>query len=159
MKKSIPISSIMSTNLVTVGVKDTLTTAEHLLKKNKIIHIPVVFKQEIVGMLSLSDILRLSFADVSDNENAVDSFLHDFLSIPQVMAKNILSVSPNNSLKEVSSILVEKEFHALPVVDNKKLVGIITTTDLIKFLRKNCSKEKSRLIFKRPKNEKIDKNY
>ena len=134
MKNSIPISTIMSTNLVTVGVADTLTTAEHLLKKNKIRHIPGLSNQEIVGMLSLSDILRLSFADVSDNENTVDSFLYDFLSIPQVMAKNVLSVSPNNTLKEISSILVEKEFHALPVVEDKKLVGIITTTDLIKFL-------------------------
>jgi CBS domain-containing protein len=137
MIKSTSIATIMTTNLITVGLSDTLSTAEYLLKKNKIRHIPVVFQQEIVGMLSLTDILRLSFADVSDNENAVDSFLYEVLSIPQVMAKNVLSVSPNSTLKEVSSILVEKEFHALPVVENKKLVGIITTTDVIKFLEEN----------------------
>ena len=137
MIKSTSIATIMTTNLITVGLSDTLSTAEYLLKKNKIRHIPVVFQQEIVGMLSLTDILRLSFTDVSDNENAVDSFLYEVLSIPQVMAKNVLSVSPNSTLKEVSSILVEKEFHALPVVENKKLVVIITTTDVIKFLEEN----------------------
>lgn len=134
MKNSIPISTIMTTNLITVSVSDTLSTAEYLLKKNKIRHIPVVFNQEIVGMLSLSDILRLSFADVSESENTIDSFLYDVLTIPQIMAKNILSVSSNSSIKEVSSILVEREFHALPVVDNNELVGIVTTTDLIKYL-------------------------
>jgi CBS domain-containing protein len=137
MKNSIPVSTIMTTNLITVSVTDTLSTAEHLLKKNKIRHIPVVFNEEIVGMLSLSDILRLSFADVSENETPIDSFLYDFLSIPQVMAKNVFSVPSNYTIKEVSSILVEKEFHALPVVDDKQLVGIVTTTDLIQFLEKS----------------------
>lgn len=137
MKNSIPVSTIMTTNLITVSVTDTLSTAEHLLKKNKIRHIPVVFNEEIVGMLCLSDILRLSFADVSENETPIDSFLYDFLSIPQVMAKNVFSVPSNYTIKEVSSILVEKEFHALPVVDDKQLVGIVTTTDLIQFLEKS----------------------
>jgi CBS domain-containing protein len=43
-------------------------------------------------------------------------------------------VSPDATIKEVAEILSRKEFHALPVVDNNKLVGIVTTTDLINYL-------------------------
>jgi CBS domain-containing protein len=57
-------------------------------------------------------------------------------TIKQVMKKHIVTVSTSNSIKEVAEILASKEFHALPVVDNNKLVGIVTTTDLIKYLLK-----------------------
>ena len=50
------------------------------------------------------------------------------------MAKNVVSISSTTSIKEVAEILTKKEFHALPVVDDDVLVGIVTTTDLIKFL-------------------------
>ena len=55
-------------------------------------------------------------------------------TIEQVMAKNLVSVSPQATIKEAAEILAKKEFHALPVIDNGKLVGILTTTDLINYL-------------------------
>ena len=57
-------------------------------------------------------------------------------TIEQVMVKNVVSVSSNTSIKEVAEIFATKEFHALPVVDDDVLVGIVTTTDLIKYLLK-----------------------
>ncbi len=50
------------------------------------------------------------------------------------MAKSIISVTSDTTIKEVAQILAEHEFHAVPVVDNGALVGIVTSTDLIKFL-------------------------
>jgi len=55
-------------------------------------------------------------------------------TIEQVMAKNLVSVPSTKTIKEVAEILATKEFHALPVVDANKLVGIVTTTDLINYL-------------------------
>ena len=134
MKKRTPISSIMTTKVITLHISDTLEKAEKLFKKNKIRHIPVVRNKEILGMLSYTDILRISFADISDDENNVDTFVYDMFTIKQVMAKNVTVVDPDATIKEVSKLLAAKEFHALPVAKNGKLVGIITTTDLINFL-------------------------
>ena len=50
------------------------------------------------------------------------------------MAKNLISVNSNSTIKEVAEVLSKKEFHALPVIDDNKLVGIVTTTDLINYL-------------------------
>ncbi|SDU20860.1 CBS domain-containing protein [Polaribacter sp. Hel1_33_78] len=134
MKRTTPISEIMTTEVVTLNVADRLETAEKLFKKHKIRHIPVVKEKEILGMLSYSDLLRISFADVSDDENSIDTFVYDMFSIQQVMARNLFMVAPNSTIKEVAELLSKKEFHALPVVEDNELVGIVTTTDLINYL-------------------------
>jgi len=134
MKKSMPISEIMTKKVITLSTKDNLETAELLFKKNKIRHIPVVKNSKVIGMLSYTDLLRISFADAVYDDEEIDTVVYNMFSIEQVMVKNITSVTSNATVKEVAEILTNKEFHALPVVDNNKLVGIVTTTDLIKYM-------------------------
>ena len=135
MKKSKPISEIMTKKVITLSTKDNLETAEYLFKKNKIRHIPVVKNNKIIGMLSYTDLLRISFADaIDEDEDTVDTVVYNMFTIEQVMAKNLISVSSNTTIKEVAELLSKREFHALPVVDDDKLVGIVTTTDLINYL-------------------------
>lgn len=135
MIRKAPISMIMTQNVITLNREDKLEKAEKLFKQHNIRHIPVVQDNAIVGMLSYSDLLRLSFADVTDtDESAADVMVYNMFTISQVMKKKIICVSPSNSIKEVAEILAHKEFHALPVVNNNQLVGIVTTTDLINYL-------------------------
>lgn len=132
-----PISEIMSENIIALNRDDDLETAEILFKRHKIRHIPVVNGEIIIGMLSYSDLLRISFADaVFDNEEEVDTLVYNMFTIDQVMVKNVVTVPPTATVKDVAKILSEKEFHALPVVEDGSLVGIVTTTDLLKYLLK-----------------------
>lgn len=135
MIRKAPISMIMTAPVITLKKKDSLDKAEHLFKKHHIRHIPVVTDNVVVGMLSQTDLLRLSFADFTDNTiNDSDDLVYNMFTIKQVMNQKIVTVPSSSSIKEVAEVLATKEFHALPVVDNNKLVGIITTTDLIKYL-------------------------
>lgn len=135
MKKRAPVSKIMTSDVITLNQKSSLETAEMLFKKHKIRHIPVVNGDVIIGMLSYTDLLRISFADaVDESEHEVDTVVYEMFTIEQVMAKNLISVNSTTTIKEVAEILSKKEFHALPVVDNGKLKGIVTTTDLINYL-------------------------
>ena len=135
MKKRVPISQIMTTNVVTLTTKDDLVTAEETFKKNRIRHIPIVSGDAILGILSYTDLMRISFADaIDEDEYEVDTMVYNMFSIEQVMVKDVVSVPPNATVKEVAQFLAQKEFHALPVVDEGKLVGIVTTTDLIRYL-------------------------
>lgn len=137
MIRKAPVTTIMTENVITLKKSDSLETAEKLFKKHHIRHIPVVRGDVIIGMLSYTDLLRISFADsVYDDDDHVDSIVYNMFSIEQVMAKKIVSVSPSSSIKEVAEILAKSEFHALPVVDTNILVGIVTTTDLINYLLK-----------------------
>lgn len=125
----------MTTDVITLNHTDNLETAELLFKKNNIRHIPVVNGKEIIGMLSYTDLLRISFADaIDEEEQEVDTIVYNMFTIEQVMAKNLISVNSKATIKEVAEILAKKEFHALPVVDDNKLIGIVTTTDLINYL-------------------------
>lgn len=135
MRHRIPVSTIMSKKLIALNRTDDLERAELLFKRHKIRHIPVVSGDVIVGMLSYTDLLRISFADaVDESETDVDTLVYNMFTIDQVMVKNVTTVSSDTSIKEVAKILAVREFHALPVVDDGVLVGIVTTTDLINYL-------------------------
>ncbi|QXP80008.1 MULTISPECIES: CBS domain-containing protein [Winogradskyella] len=135
MRNIDPISKIMSTNIIALNREDDLEMAERLFKRHKIRHIPVVREGVVVGMLSYTDLLRISFADaVEDTDTDVDSLVYNMFTIDQVMIKNVVTVTSDASIKDVAKLLASKEFHAVPVVDNGLLVGIVTTTDLINYL-------------------------
>ncbi len=138
MKIGVPVSKIMTKNLVTLSTKDDLVTAERLFKKNHIRHIPVVEGNNIKGMLSHTDLMRISFADaIDEHEEVVDTIVYNMFTIPQVMVHDVVSVTSDTTIKDVAEILSKREFHALPVVDNGKLKGIVTTTDLIRYFLKS----------------------
>ncbi|MBS7785793.1 CBS domain-containing protein [Flavobacterium sp. CYK-55] len=135
MKQRVPVSTIMSKNLIKLNLTDDLTKAEELFKKYHIRHIPVVNGNKILGMLSYTDMLRISYADaIDDDETNVEVTVYNMFSLEQVMARDLVTVSPDTSIKEVAEILAKREFHALPVVEGDLLVGIVSTTDLIKYL-------------------------
>ena len=135
MKKRVPVTEIMTKNVLTLSIKDNLEDAEELFKKNKIRHVPIMAGKKILGLLSYTDLMRISFADaIGDDEHDVDTTVYNMFSIEQVMAKDVVSVTSKTTIQEVAEFLSKKEFHALPVVENDELVGIVTTTDLITYL-------------------------
>ncbi len=135
MRKRTPVYSIMTANVVSLNTTDSLEKAEQLFKNNNIRHIPVVQGKRIIGILSYTDLLRISFADATgEDEQNIDTTVYNMFTIEQVMAKKLVTVTSDTTIKEVAEILAKKEFHALPVVDNDTLIGIVTTTDLINYL-------------------------
>lgn len=94
MIRKAPISMIMTENVITLNKTDSLETAEQLFKQHKIRHIPVVSDNVIMGMLSYTDLLRLSFADITNNDdNPADVMVYNMFTIDQVMKRNIVTVS------------------------------------------------------------------
>ncbi|HER40329.1 MAG TPA: CBS domain-containing protein [Salinimicrobium catena] len=137
MKKNAPVSAIMTRNIVKLKLSDELSTAESLFKKNHIRHLPVVEAGHIVGMLSYTDLLRISFADAVDEDGeGIETTVYDMFTIEQVMTKKVVCVTSATSILEVGELFLKHEFHALPVVDNDTLVGIVTTTDVIRYFLK-----------------------
>ena len=112
-----------------------MSGAEKLFKNHHIRHIPVVDGEHIIGILSQTDLERISFLDSYDeHEVEVDYTIYSLLSIEHLMVKNPHIISANTPIEVVAEILSTHEFHALPVVDGDVLVGIVTTTDLLEYL-------------------------
>ena len=133
MKKRTPVSKIMSSEVVTVNKTQSLNDVEVLLNEKKIRHIPVVSGKEVIGMISKVDLQKISFVNPVDGDQLTTTIYNEF-SIEQVMTKNLKVIQKDDTIHEVAEILSTSEFHSLPVLDGQELVGIVTTTDLIKFL-------------------------
>ena len=135
MKRFEPVSCIMTKELVTLTLEDDLYQAEKLFKENHIRHIPVVEDDHIIGILSQTDLERISFLDAYDeHEVEVDYTVYSMLTIEHLMVKDPHIISTNTPIEVVAEVLSTHEFHALPVVENDVLVGIVTTTDLLLYL-------------------------
>ncbi len=134
MKKREKVENVMTKDVYTVNITNSLKEANDLFNKHHIRHIPVVSGDKLIGILSQTDILRISFGNTFGNDQAgSDEAIFEMLSINQVMKHSPESINPNNTIKEAAEIFAKREFHALPVVDDDKLVGIITTTDIINY--------------------------
>ncbi|HAS43109.1 MAG TPA: CBS domain-containing protein [Microscillaceae bacterium] len=135
MKKRELVAKIMTDNPVTITLEDSLIDAQKLMEDRKIRHLPVVDNQQIIGMVSYTDLMRVNFVDNygKGNDN-VTTTLYSVLNVEQVMVEDLVTISTETTIREAAEILSEKEFHALPVVDHNGLAGILTTTDLIKYL-------------------------
>ena len=134
MKPIVPISTIMSNNVIKLNLSDSLSKAEELFKTHNIRHIPVVNGDKVVGIISNADLLKVALADYNDDDTEVTSTLYNMFTLEQVMTKNVATVLSFTSIKDVAEIFATNDFRALPVTYENKLVGIITTTDIIKYL-------------------------
>lgn len=137
MKKKEPVSTIMTRHAYTVQLTDSLYQVRDLILKHEIRHVPVMEGQKLVGIVSKTDVNRLSFSGLFAGEGQADEAVFEMLTIAQVMSQKPRVVKSTDSIREVAEILSREEFHALPVVDEhdaSKLVGIVTTTDIIRYM-------------------------
>src|SRR5699024_3444745 len=136
MKKNVPISEIMTKELITIKQDQSLYEANKLFHRHNIRHLPVVDDEKLVGMLSQNDLLRISFADLDNNDENIVPIIYEMYSVPQLMTKIPVFIEVDSTVKEAAEILSRQSIHSLPVLDKGKLVGMVTTTDIINYLLK-----------------------
>lgn len=129
------ISTIMTKDLITANPKDNLSAVKELFDNNKIHHIPVVRYKKIVGIISKTDVLYFvkgysqnSYDDVI-NETRLKNYTAE-----EIMTTGIAKLSPDDKISTALKVFRENLFHAIPIVKDEELVGIITTYDIIKAL-------------------------
>jgi len=135
MKKNTSITEIMTTNFKTVGANELLNVAEDILFSNQFKHLPVIKNGKLVGIISKTDIKRMSFADeFGTSEFEADQEVFKMLTVSQVMINKPFTLNIEATIKDVAVILSQKEFRSIPIMDKEEVVGIVTTKDLIKYL-------------------------
>ncbi len=133
-----PISSIMTTDLITVNPADKLSEVQRIFSEKRIHHLPVVRFQKIVGIISKTDLL--SFLKGASNHGKDKSYmnstrLNNYLA-EDIMTSRMAKLEPTDRIDVAIEVFKENLFHALPVIDDEKLVGIVTTYDIIQALAK-----------------------
>jgi len=125
----------MRTELVTVPPETTLLSAQGILEKKQINHLLVVDKEgELLGIVSDRD-LKKSWASsattLSKNELM---YLLDQVTVFSIMAKKTIAITPGTTIERAALLMNQNRINALPVLEEKDLVGIITSSDVIKIL-------------------------
>lgn len=130
-----PISTLMSKNLVTVNPEDKLTTVKEIFEKHNIHHIPVVRFKQIVGMVSKTDFMYFmrGFTRNEDDKFVNEARLRAY-RVEDIMTKGLAKVDPHDRINVALEVFKVNRFHAIPVVENEELVGIVTTFDIIRAL-------------------------
>ena len=130
-----PISTIMTKNPVIVSPDDSLQTAHEIFDTFNIHHIPVVHQGELVGMLAKSD---FSLFKRGLNDEIVDLLLVDVrlnnYKVSSLMTRKIAKLDADDRINVALEVFKINMFHAMPVMEANRVVGIITTHDIIKHL-------------------------
>ncbi|MEN0005336.1 MAG: CBS domain-containing protein [Bacteroidota bacterium] len=131
------VGQIMTTEVITVTPKDTMTKVQQIFQDNAIHHLPVVDGLKIVGILSHTDYLKLlhgfTLFKTHQSEAYNDAIMRSLL-VEEVMTKQVATLRPTDTVMMAASFIRENLFHALPIVkDNGTLIGIVTSNDLLNF--------------------------
>jgi acetoin utilization protein AcuB len=124
----------MSKTVVTVDINDSMKDAIKLLKENGINMLPVMEKGNLVGILTDRDVKRSSASDATTLEIHELLFLISKIKVRDIMTKDPITVPSDYTIEETAEVLLEKNISGVPVVDKKKVVGVITQTDIFRAL-------------------------
>ena len=131
--KELKVRDVMTADPTTLKRNDKLTLADDIMTLGRVRHLPVVDDddQTVVGIVTQRDLFRDALAQALGYGRHAQRKILDTLSVKDVMATEVVTASPEASLVEAAKILTERKIGCLPVVENGKLVGILTEGDFV----------------------------
>jgi acetoin utilization protein AcuB len=126
------VGRIMRTDPITLPPDTSIVKARDIIAERKIAHLLIVDKKDqLIGIVSDRD-LKQSWASPATTLSAHElNYILKQLTLGAIMRTKIITVTPGTTIERAANIMQENRISALPVVENEKLVGIITTTDVM----------------------------
>jgi acetoin utilization protein AcuB len=126
------VGRIMHTHLVTIPPDTSLRKARDIIKEKRINHLLVVNEDgNLVGLVSDRDV-KQSWASPATALSVHElNYLLNQLTVEAIMVKKIITIPPGTTIERAAYIMQENRINALPVIESEKLVGIITSSDVM----------------------------
>jgi acetoin utilization protein AcuB len=128
------IKDVMTRNPVTVDSETLVLDAQKIMKENNIRRLPIVDKGKLVGMVTKHDLLEASPSPATSLSVFELNYLLAKMKVKEIMKKNPVTITPDTPFEEALRLGQEKKIGSFPVVENGKLVGITTESDIIRFV-------------------------
>lgn len=127
------VADLMITDLITLKESDSLAKAKALMAEKNIRNLPVVDEDgRCLGMLTQREYLKHAFYLVSQFGTQQLQKKEEQTPVRNAMNKDILTVDPSLSLKTAAEFFIENKYGSLPVVENGRVVGILSPIDFVK---------------------------
>jgi CBS domain-containing protein len=134
MKAAVTVRLLMSQDPATLGRNETLDLAESIMNLGRIRHMPVVDDGKIVGIVSQRDLFRSALITALGFGRKTTSALIKTIKIKEVMTEHVITISPEATVKEAARVMIDKKIGCLPVVEDQKLIGLLTETDILRYV-------------------------
>ena len=123
------VRDVMTWNVVTVPSDTPIMEARKVMETHNILRMPVVDRGKLIGMVSRERVVRAGPSSATSLSAWELNYLVAKMQVKEIMIKDITTVSPTTTVEKAVALAQNKKVGALPVVDNGKLVGIVTTND------------------------------
>jgi CBS domain-containing membrane protein len=127
------VRDVMTPDVTTLKRNDKLTLADDIMHLGRIRHLPVLDDdgQQVVGLVSQRDLFRGALARALGYGRRAQRKVLDTLAVKEVMTSDVITTSPDTPLTEAARVLAERKIGCLPVVEDGRLVGILTEGDFV----------------------------
>ncbi|MEM2990597.1 MAG: CBS domain-containing protein, partial [Halobacteria archaeon] len=134
------VDEIMSTPVYTISTRDTIARARNLMLKRKISRLAVTEGEKLVGMVTKADLTqRLLQAEPNWRRRPIDR-----IPVKLVMTEKPITIYPSATPKQAAELMIENNIRGLPVMENERLIGMLTALDLVKWFSNSKSEVKVR---------------
>ena len=145
MNSNTPVSSVMTEFTLSIKAEDNFNTIQKIFKEYLFHHLPVVDeKHKVIGIISKTD-MHSFFKQLTRNSSgrAYSLLTMDSTKAKDIMTEDPMVVEPEDTIGLAADIFMANTIHALPVVENDKLVGIVTSHDLLRYAFKEVAFKES----------------
>ena len=128
------VRDLMEPEVVTLNVSDNLDLADDIMRLGRIRHMPVMAGDTLVGILSQRDLFRAAISSVLQLRPAAERQWLAKIPVREVMTKRVFTIAPSASIRAALVEMLDKRIGCLPVVENDKLVGLLSESDCMRYL-------------------------
>uniref|UniRef100_A0A7V4DGX2 CBS domain-containing protein n=1 Tax=Candidatus Caldatribacterium californiense TaxID=1454726 RepID=A0A7V4DGX2_9BACT len=120
----------MSKDVVTISSSVTILEAQKIMRESRVRRLPVVDQGELVGIVTYNDLLEASPSKATTLSRFELTYLLSKMTVAEIMTRNVITVPPDVPIEEAALIMQKHQIGGLPVVEEGRVVGIITESDI-----------------------------
>jgi acetoin utilization protein AcuB len=144
--RRLQVRDLMTKDPITTGGGLSLYDAYALMYENEIRRLPVIQHGKLAGIVTLSDIQRALSAVVAGDQTAAETTADlraSALTVGDVMSPDPITVAPGDAIQDAAEQMLENQISGLPVVEDGRVVGIVTESDIFRLVVASWSEERA----------------
>ena len=124
----------MSKEVVTISSSTTILEAEKIMKEKGVRRLPVVDRDRLVGIVTYNDLLEAEPSKATTLSRFELTYLLTKMTVAEIMEKKVITIKPDIPIEEAALIMKKNEVGGLPVIEETRVVGMITESDIFEVL-------------------------
>jgi CBS domain-containing protein len=128
------IRDLMQREVVTLRARDNLGLAEEIMQLSRIRHLPVLSAGVVVGIVSQRDLYRAAVSCMLQLRRSAEREWLASVPVRAVMSANVITAAPDDTVHTAVELMLRHRIGCLPVVEHRKLVGLVSETDCLRHL-------------------------